>query len=38
MLEANLNAGLLKRLLSTLDLLALISRETDKNILMQKVL
>jgi GAF domain-containing protein len=38
MSQADLNTGLLERLLNTLDLLALISRETDRSILMQKVL
>ena len=38
MSQADLNDGLLERLLSTVDLMALISRETDRNILMQKVL
>jgi signal transduction protein with GAF and PtsI domain len=33
-----MSTGLLERLLSTLDLIALISRETDIKILMQKVL
>lgn len=38
MSQVDLNTGLLERLLNTLDLLALISRETDRSILMQKVL
>ncbi len=38
MSQADLNTGLLERLLNTLDLLALITRETDIGILMQKVL
>lgn len=38
MSQADLNSSLLERLLNTLDLMALISRETDRDILMQKVL